>query len=211
MAGTDEREKRRWAEVYEETPYRELPWFSARPFLWVERAVTDRWIQRGRRVLDVGCGAGTNSLYLASSGYRVSGIDLAPAAIASGVRRAERRHLKVDFRTGDALAIPFPKGSFAGAIDIGCFHTLPPSERKRYAGELARVVRPRGRFALAWVAREHTASLGPPHRPSLDEVAGTFEADFQFLRTEFLPGQWGRIPAYGALLERRATRQPAPR
>ncbi|MCI4358519.1 MAG: class I SAM-dependent methyltransferase [Thermoplasmata archaeon] len=209
--GLPEPARRRWRQVYEQTPYRQLPWFSSRPFEWIRRSVSQHWLADGGRVLDVGCGAGTNSLFLARSGYRVSGIDVAPSAISAAAGRARRLRTRADFRVADALALPYPRSRFAGAIDVGCFHTLPIRSRTRYVSELARVLRPGGRLALAWVAREYTRPLGPSHRPSVSEVTGVFEERFQFLRTEFLGGRWGRIPAYGALLERRAIRQPPPR
>ena len=209
--GLPERAKQRWRQVYERSSYRELPWFSSTPFGWVETAVKERWLERGGRILDLGCGAGTNSLFLARSGYRAQGIDLAPAAIAAATRRAASSGLSAEFEVADALRLPFPRRRFDGAIDVGCFHTLPVPLRGAYRRELARVLRPGGRYVLAWVAREYTSALGPPHRPSMEEVVKVFEPEFQILRTEFLAGRWGRIPAYGAVMERRSRRQPPPR
>ncbi len=173
--------------------------------------VTDGWFAAGDRILDVGCGAGTNSLFLDRSGLQVTGVDLAPSAIAAARARAARTGRAVDFRVADALDLPFRRGSFDGAIDVGCFHTLPIPLRGRYVEELARVLRPGGRFALTWVAREHTAKFGPPHRPSVAEVAVAFEERFRFDRAEYRAGRWGRIPSYGARLIRRSSRQPPPR
>jgi SAM-dependent methyltransferase len=200
-----------WAKTYQETPYRELPWFSPRPYPWVRQAVNAGWFRRGSRVLDVGCGAGTNAMFLSESGFRAAGIDVAPKAIEAARRRAERLGLTADFQVADALRLPFAKGYFGGLIDVGCFHTLPTRLRGAYSRELARVLRPGGRYALSWVAREHAEMLGPPHRPSVEETAAAFEHDFQFLRTEYHNGSRWAIPAYSALLERRSTPQPKPR
>ncbi|MGI0130247.1 MAG: class I SAM-dependent methyltransferase, partial [Thermoplasmata archaeon] len=163
-SGLPEEARRRWREVYEQTPYRDLPWFSPRPFGWIRTAASERWISERGRVLDVGCGAGTNSLFLAHAGYRVTGIDLAPPAVSAAEKRAHRIGASAEFRVGDALALPFHRSHFDGAIDVGCFHTLPIDLRRRYASELSRVLRPGGRLALAWVAREYTRPLGPSHR-----------------------------------------------
>ena len=140
--GLPEQAKRQWRQVYERASYRDLPWFSARPFGWIEKAAAEGWIRRGGRVLDVGCGAGTNSLFLARSGYRPSGIDLAPAAIAAASKRASGAALSAEFQVADALRMPFPRGRFDGAIDVGCFHTLPIRLRAAYCRELSRVLRP---------------------------------------------------------------------
>lgn len=200
-----------WRKTYEQTSYRELPWFSPRPYPTVQEAVEGRWLKRGTRVLDIGCGAGTNALFLARHGYRVSGVDLAPAAIHAAQTRAGRAGLETDFRVADALRLPYGNATFGGANDVGCFHTLPIRLRSAYAAELARVLRPKGRYVLAWVARESVGSLGPPHRPSLEEVSAAFEEKFLFLRTKFFPGADGSLPAYGAIMERRARPRPPPR
>jgi SAM-dependent methyltransferase len=211
--GIPEPLRARWNKTYAETPYRDLPWFSRTPYVWVKQAATERWFRPGGRVLDVGCGAGTNSLFLAGQGFRASGVDLAEGAIHAARRRAEKAGLSVDFRVGDALRLPYPRGEFDGLIDVGCFHTLPTSLRRAYSKELARVLRPGGRYALSWVAREFEKPFGPPHRPSLKETAATFEEEFLFLRTEFRASSTGRrdrdsISVYCALLERRMVRQP---
>ncbi len=200
--------QKQWGKTYQLTAYRDLPWFSPRPYPWLQRGVRERWLRPPARVLDIGCGAGTNSLFLARSGFRVSGVDLAPAAIEAAQRRAARAGLSVDFRSGDALRLPFPDRSFGGAVDVGCYHTIPLRLRRAYSREIARVVRPGGRYLVSWVGREATQKQGPPHRPSLEETADAFEPEFVFLRTEFEWSPRGPFSAYRALLQRRAAPQP---
>ncbi|MFY9717427.1 MAG: class I SAM-dependent methyltransferase [Thermoplasmata archaeon] len=200
-----------WQRTYEKSSYRDLPWFSPRPYGWVRENVVAGVFRPRSRILDLGCGAGTNSLFLARSRFRVSGIDLAPGAIEAARARASRAGLRVDFRVGDALRLPYADRTFGGAIDVGCFHTLPLRLRSAYATELARVLRPGGAYLLSWVAREYQESMGPPHRPSLEEVALSLESRFLFHRTEYSVGWRGRLPAYHARLERRSTPQPPPK
>ncbi|HTT34475.1 MAG TPA: methyltransferase domain-containing protein [Thermoplasmata archaeon] len=214
--GVPEEHRRRWTETYASTPYRRLPWFSPTPYPWVAEAVkAKRWIP-GTRLLDVGCGAGTNSLFLARAGFEVTGIDLAPAAVEAARARAAKARSTARFEVADALRLPFPDGHFGGAIDIGCFHTLPPDLRPAYAKEIARVVRPRRSFVLSWVAREFRGEEGPPHRLSVEEAAAALEEDFLFLHTEYRPGASGRsvrggLPVYCAVLGRRSFPRPPPR
>jgi len=207
--GSSARYRARWRSTYEATPYHQLPWFDPEPSPQVVRAVTEGFLRRGTSVLDIGCGAGSNVLYLARMGFEAHGIDLAPDAVRSAGERARAEQLRIDVRVGDALALAFPEGRFEGAIDNGCFHTLPVRRRKDYAREVARVLRPGGTFVLSWIGREHTAPRGPPHRPSLAEVTRALEDRFLFVRTDFHPGgEEGGASIYDAWLVRRTAPQP---
>ncbi|MCI4353566.1 MAG: class I SAM-dependent methyltransferase [Thermoplasmata archaeon] len=208
--------RRGFEEAYAHTNYRELPWFSPRPYPWLVQALDSGWIVPPGPVLDVGCGAGTNVLWLARQGFRASGVDLAPSAIAAAERRMKRARLSATFRVGDVLALPFRRGAFQAALDVGCFHSLPIARRPDYAKELARVVRHGGSFLLSWVAREETGKFGPPHRPSVVEIARTFEGAFVIERIQYAPSRssrgWptrgGRLAQYSCRLIRRSTPQP---
>lgn len=210
--GSSTRHRATWKAMYAKTPYDRLPWFEPGPSSQVIHAVAEKFLPPKAVILDVGCGAGSNVLYLAREGFESHGIDLSPDAIQAAKSRVQEAGVKADLQVGDALALNFSRGRFGAVTDNGCFHTLPVRRRPEYAQEIARVLRPGGAFLLAWIAREHTADWGPPHRPSLDEVTNAFEAQFLFARTEFHPPKGKRTLAfYDAWLTRRTTPQPAPR
>lgn len=167
------------------------------------------FLPKAGTVLDIGCGAGSNLLYLASQGFRVHGIDLSPGAVAAARERIREAGLVVTVDEGDALALPFPDSGLDAVVDNGCFHTVPISRRERYATEVHRVLKTGGSLVLSWVAREHTGPRGPSHRPSLAEVTQLLESRFLFVRTVFLPGsdETG-LPSYYAFLSRRTTPHP---
>ena len=210
--GSSARNRALWRSTYEETAYHDLPWFDPDPSPQVVRAVTERFLPPKAAVLDVGCGAGSNVLYLARGGFESHGVDLSPGAVRSANDRARKESLTVDVRVGDVLGLDFPRARLAGVIDNGCFHTLPIGRRSDYAREIARVLRPGGAFVLSWVGRESTRERGPPHRPSLAEVTRTLEERFLFARTEFHPArEAGTLSVYDAWLTRRTAPQPPPR
>jgi len=66
------------------------------------------FLRPGSRVLDLGCGPGTEAGHLASLGHQVLAIDAAPAMLAI----ARRQHPRVEFRQGDMRALDLPPGSF---------------------------------------------------------------------------------------------------
>lgn len=208
-----------WEDWYRDQDYRRMPWFSARPSPWLVRAVRRRKFGPKGTVLDVGCGAGTNAIWLGRQGFRVVGVDLSPTATAIASARAKRVGSRAEFRSGNALDLPFDAQSFDAAMDTGCFHSLPIPGRESYARGVARVLRPDSRFLLTWIPREVTTEFGPPHRPSLAETATVFEPWFVFLELEWHAsgsrGAWhaqhkplGRCTA---LLARRRGEQPPAR
>jgi SAM-dependent methyltransferase len=119
-------------------------WHLSRPSPELIAAVADGWLSPAGRVLDVGCGLGTESEYLASAGWQAVGVDLSGPAVA----RAAAGHGNASFLQADVCRLPFGPHGFDAAIDRGCFHYLPPAGRPGYAGELRRVLRPEGKFLL---------------------------------------------------------------
>jgi SAM-dependent methyltransferase len=113
------------------------------------------------RALDIGCGTGTNVIYLAQHGFDAVGVDLALLAIRRARRKARQAGVSARFYAGDLLGIGTPKGPsvggpFALALDVGCLHSLAASDRPAYAAMLRRALQVGGSFVLyAWGPREH--------------------------------------------------------
>jgi SAM-dependent methyltransferase len=103
---------------------------------------------RRGRALDLGCGTGTNSIYLAQHGYQVIGVDFSAKAIATARAKAQRAKLQIDFRVADVSRLDFVQPPIDYVLDIGCLHAVDAEGRVRYAQHLARLVRPGGMFML---------------------------------------------------------------
>lgn len=203
----DPAEKANWASTYQRNRYDELPWFRPGPKPALENALKEGWVQRPGPWLDLGCGAGSDVLWLTRNGIRATGIDVAPGAVAAAGTRARSTRSSASFVVGDVLDLPFPGGHFKGASDMGCFHTLPLKFRRPYAEEVGRVLRPGGRFLLSVAAREAIEEGGPPHRLSVEEVTRSLEEHFLVRRLSF-EQRAGRLPSYEVWLERRRSPQP---
>lgn len=110
----------------------------------VEDRIIRREVPTGARLLDLGCGTGRTTIPLARMGYRVTGVDLAPAMIAAAHARAP----DLDFRVMDASALAFPDGAFDAACFLlnGLDCVVPRSARARVMTEVRRVLRPGGVF-----------------------------------------------------------------
>jgi SAM-dependent methyltransferase len=98
-----------------------------------------------RRALDLGCGTGTNVIYLAQHGWQAVGVDYAGKAIRTASRKASAQSPDVagrcTFHQGDVTRLTFLEPPFDLALDMGCFHSLSAEERRRYASGLARLLR----------------------------------------------------------------------
>jgi hypothetical protein len=104
----------------------------------------------GAVVADIGSGPGTSAVQLArETGCRVVGIELAPASVAEAKQRASAAGVAapVEFLQGDAEALPLPGASMDGVLSECALCTFP--DKRAAARELARVLRPGGRFALS--------------------------------------------------------------
>ena len=99
---------------------------------------------RGKRILEVGFGAGTDFIQWLRAGARASGIDLTPEALENLKRRIEVYQLPgpEQVMVADAENLPFESGSFDLGYSFGVLHHSPDTEKA--ISELVRVVRPGG-------------------------------------------------------------------
>ncbi len=101
---------------------------------------------RGKELLEVGVGAGTDHLRFARAGAVCSGVDLTQAAVDLTGRRLAGEGLASNLRTADAEALPFADESFDIVYSWGVIHHTP--DVPRAAAEILRVLRPGGRFCV---------------------------------------------------------------
>jgi SAM-dependent methyltransferase len=98
---------------------------------------------RGRRLLEVGCGIGTDLARFAAGGALVTGIDLAQTAIDLATKNFAGLSLSGDLRVGDGEGLPFPDASFDVVYGHGVLQYAAAPER--IVAEAYRVLTPGGR------------------------------------------------------------------
>lgn len=112
------------------------------------------------RVIDLGCGTGTNVLTLAARGWQATGVDFVPAAIRQARAKVRQSGLTVQFIQADVSRLPPGLASFDLVLDIGCFHGLEPAARSMYLDQLDQILRPDGIwFLYAFLSEKSTPGL----------------------------------------------------
>src|ERR687883_1787450 len=101
---------------------------------------------RGLRVLEIGCGLGTDGAQFARAGAIYTGVDLTDAAVSLARRNFELQDLAGEFRTADAENLDFPDDTFDLVYSHGVLHHTPDTERA--VGEVHRVLKPGGRAVV---------------------------------------------------------------
>jgi len=86
------------------------------------------------RALDLGCGAGTNVVYLAQHGWEATGVDLVARALRRARERAATAKVSPRFIKGDVTRLDElgVGGGHRLFLDLGCFHTIPAERRDAY-------------------------------------------------------------------------------
>lgn len=123
-------------------------------------------VDQAKQILDVGCGIGGSSLYLAEKfGAIATGITLSPVQANRATERAKAAGINASFQVADALNMPFPDQSFDLVWSLESGEHMP--DKTKFLQECYRVLKPGGLFLMAtWCHRpDH-----PPHSPlSQDE------------------------------------------
>ena len=104
--------------------------------------------------LDLGCGTGTNAIYLARHGWHVTAIDFALTAIHLARRKVRRLDLDIDFRLGDVTRLDRLVVPFDLILDIGCLHNLDDQGRLAYLHQVKRLLAPGGTFLVYLILRQ---------------------------------------------------------
>lgn len=124
------------------------------------------------QILDVGCGIGGSTLYLAEKfGARATGITLSPVQANRATERAEATGLahRIQFQVADALAMPFPDASFELVWSLESGEHMP--DKQKFLQECHRVLKPGGTFLMAtWCHRPIPPALTESEQQHLEKI-----------------------------------------
>jgi len=147
----------RWNDRYRQG---DTPWDTGQPSSELQRVVAEVPIPPGR-ALELGCGTGTNAIWLAQQGFDVTALDLSALAVEKARQRAAKAGVR--FLACDVTQPPAEvTGPFDFCFDRGCYHAVRRENAQGYVAALRRLTHP-GSLALilAGNARE-PHDPGPP-------------------------------------------------
>ncbi len=108
--------------------------------------------------LDIGCGTGVNSVFMADHGFHVTALDFAPEALTFAIKRAEKAGVEVDFKAADVTKFETAE-KFDLILDSGCFHGFNDRSRLVYRDRLLKWLSVGGQYVLIHFGKRHT--IGP--------------------------------------------------
>ena len=164
-------------------------------------------------VLDLGCGSGDLSIYLAELGHQTLGVDFVDTAIAHANEKARALPPDVarllDFRVGDATKPSSLGVRFGSVVDSGFFHLLDPAECDRFVEDLAASLLPGGRYYMHEFAIEFPIE-NVPRAITEDELRARFNPETGWLVHDIRPAEFlSRVAsptaAIAACFERQST------
>jgi SAM-dependent methyltransferase len=148
----------------------ELPWDSPEPENHIVNLVLQRPVAPGH-ALEIGCGTGTNALWLATQGFDVLAVDIASLAVERALKKTANANTlaqgSVKFEQRDFLNGPaLPNEHFQLAFDRGCFHVFDEAkDQQKFAANIAKALAPGGLWLSLIGSTEGPArEMGPPRR-----------------------------------------------
>ncbi len=167
----------------------DLPWHSASPPALLIEALDTRG--KPGTALDVGCGAGGYSIYMARRGYQVTSVDFMPQAIELLARQAAAANLDITAIQADVTAWTAGQ-SFDVVLDVGCLHSLGSERHAAYKTRLLQWLAPGGDFILVHCGRRGWWDWWPigPDRVDHRTIERLFapELELRAYRPELLTG-----------------------
>ncbi len=168
----DASKKQQYKEQYKA---KTTPWDIKRPDFNLIDVVNKHPIEKCK-ALDVGCGSGHNSIWLAQNEFLVTGIDTSEIALQKAKENAARDNVNCTFLLLDFFEEDIPGLPFNFIFDRGCFHSYDSdNERKKFAKRIAYHLDETGLwFAIVGSADEPPRGpdplAGPPRRSARDVI-----------------------------------------
>ncbi|OGF50411.1 MAG: hypothetical protein A2231_02645 [Candidatus Firestonebacteria bacterium RIFOXYA2_FULL_40_8] len=133
----------------------------------IDRILSAGYVKNIGKVLELGCGAGNNLIYLAKKGFEVYGIDHSEEAISWAKEKTGKENVKAGLSVGDAALLKDFKDSFFDFVfDGGVSYYVCGKARKTFFDNINRVLKPGG---FCYIAAQHS-----DEKPKVEITKGSF-------------------------------------
>lgn len=129
--------------------------------------------------LELGCGLGRFSAFMAEQGLNATAVDFSPVGIEKAKKRIANEYRKPTFIVGDVTNLEMLNEQFDVSFDVGCFHCLNEEGQQKYVSEIYRLLKPSAPH-LIW-AMDHSPS---DFRLNSEYMAKVFETRFQLVNSK---------------------------
>ena len=152
-----------WEKKYQDGHCQKYPWDMVVSFIYrhAPRSLKPSEI----KILEVGCGTGSNLWFAAREGFQVAGIDASKSAINNAKRRFKKEGLNGDLRIGDFTQLPFESNAYDLVIDRGSIVCCGQSAANKVVNEIHRVLKNNGKFLFNPYSDKHSSSLSGEKGP----------------------------------------------
>ena len=195
--------KRDWNERYATG---DLPWDTGRHDRCLEKLVSTGAVEPCR-ALELGCGTGSNAIWLALQGFDVSAVDLSPLAVRSGTAKAKQAGVEVRFVASDVFDADVPVDAFGFVFDRGCFHSFSdPSQRDRFVEYVSSHLKSGGLWLSMMGSKDSPPRDEGPPMLSARDVMAHVEPRFEIIHfeaTHFDSNQSSPPAAWGCIMKKR--------
>ena len=135
-----------WDKVFTESPGKDLAYPDESLIRFVSQTLSNKIQKRKIKILEIGCGTGSNLWYLSKKGYSVYGIDSSKKAIFLSKARCKKEKVKCKIRFMDAAKLQFKDNFFDMVLDIECLYSNSYENTKLILDEIFRVLKKDGTF-----------------------------------------------------------------
>lgn len=140
----------------------------------VQQAVKD--FSGPKTALDVGCGTGSYSIFLAKQGFQVTGLDFVQTAIDIANQKASKEDIEVNFSRANVLTWKTQE-LFGLILDSGCLHTISDDKRAEYKKQLIKWFTPNSIYVLFHFTKENYPDIAhagptPKTREEIEKFLG---------------------------------------
>jgi len=146
--------------IYQELPLDAIPWNMEKPPAVLSDLVQSGWVAPCEAV-DLGCGAGNYAVWLASMGFRMTGLDLSTSAVELARGLAMHENVACRFEVQDMTAIVKDfDDAFEFAYDWEVLHHVFPEDRERYVMNVHRMLRSGGKYLSLCFSEQELPRFG---------------------------------------------------